>query len=105
MEDINCMSKFSDVIDSDTMVMFTREKDAKTGTWIDNPRLVNRHDVGNLQRLNRWVSAVLSDITLEFNDHVAHTVMDDRMFSLILVRNGGKPRSEEDYEEMLPDDK
>lgn len=48
---------------------------------------------------------MLSDITLEFNDHVVHTVMDDSMFSLILIRNGGKPRGEEDYEEMLPDDK
>lgn len=30
--------------------------------------------------------------------------MDERMFALILIREGGKPKTDEDFEVMLPDD-
>ena len=31
--------------------------------------------------------------------------MDEKMFAVVLVRAGGRPRSDEDYEEMQLDDK
>lgn len=57
-----------------------------------------------MPRLNRWVNSVISDVELRFTDRIIHTVMDERMFALVLVRSGGKPTSDEDYENMLPDD-
>ena len=34
-----------------------------------------------------------------------YTIMDEKMFAVVLVRAGGKPLSEEDFEEMQPDDR
>ena len=40
-----------------------------------------------------------------FNDRIIYTVMDEQMFCLVLLRNGGRPTSDEDFEEMKDDDK
>ena len=31
--------------------------------------------------------------------------MDEKMFALVLLRHGGKPKGDEDFEEMKADDK
>ena len=105
MEDINCMSKYGglDTYGGDTVVLFTQEKNSE-GVLEVNPPMLNTVDVKSLQKLNRWVSTVISDIELKFTDRVAHTIMDEKMFAVVLLRNGGKPEGEEEFEEMLPDD-
>ena len=40
-----------------------------------------------------------------FNDRVIYSVMDEQMFALGLLRNGGKPQGQEDFDEMMPDDR
>ena len=57
-----------------------------------------------MQKLSRWVNTVISDVELSFTDRIIHTIMDERMFALILIREGGKPKTDEDFEVMLPDD-
>jgi len=106
MEDLNCMSKYGglDTYGGDTIILFTREKESD-GVLQANQPLLNRVDVKNMRKLNRWVSTVISDIELKFTDRVAHTIMDEQIISLVLLRNGGKPEGEEEFEEMLPDDK
>ena len=51
------------------------------------------------------MSAAISDIERTFNQRIIMTIMDEKMFALVLVRSGGKPRGEEDFEEMQEDDK
>lgn len=58
-----------------------------------------------MRKLNRWVSTVITDIELRFTDRVAHTIMDEQIISMVLLRNGGKPEGDEEFEEMLPDDR
>ena len=67
--------------------------------------LVNSYDIKSIQKLNRWVSAAISDIEKRFTDRMVYTIMDEKMFAVVLVRVGGRPLTEEDYEEMLPDDR
>ena len=55
--------------------------------------------------MNRWYCTVISDIEKRFTDRVVHTIMDEKMFALILLRHGGKPMSDEDFEEMDATDK
>ena len=62
--------------------------------------LVNRYDVKSIQKLNRWVSSVISDIEKVFSERMVYTIMDEKMFAVVLIRAGGRPTSEEDYEEM-----
>ena len=109
--DVNCMSKYvgeteepGEALTLDTIVMFTNEKNSK-GEWQYNPRIVNRIDISDIQRLNRWYCTVISDIEKRFTDRVVHTIMDEKMFALILLRHGGKPVSDEDFEEMDATDK
>ena len=98
MEDINCMSKYGSIDNygGDTIVLFTQEKNNE-GVLEVNPPMLNRVDVKSLQKLNRWVSTVISDIDLKFTDRVAHTIMDEKMFAVVLLRNGGKPEGEEEF--------
>lgn len=51
MEDLNCMNQMigtQDDMGRDAGVLFSREKDSKTGEMRQNPRLVNRYDLGNI---------------------------------------------------------
>lgn len=94
MEDLNCMQKLvgtQEEMGRDALVLFSREKDSKTGEVRQNPKLVNRYDLNNISRLNRWLSAVISDVQKTFNDRIIFTIMDEKMFACVLVRNGGKP--------------
>ena len=109
IENVNCMGKYvgteGDALKSDTIVLFSREMDFKTGEIVSNPKLINRVDVRDFQRLNRWVSSVVTDVKKVFDDRIIHTVMDEQMFVVALIRSGGRPKSLEDYEEMADDDK
>lgn len=107
MEDLNCMNQLvgtQEDMGRDAAVIFSREKDSKTGEVRQNPKLVNRYDLKNIQRLNRWMSTVISDIQKTFTDRIIFTIMDEKMFACVLIRSGGKPQGEEDYADMLPDD-
>ena len=89
----------------DVVVMVTRGLDSKTKEMVQNPILVNRYDARNIRKLNKWINAAICDIEKTFTDRVVYTVMDEKMFAVVLVRAGGRPRSDEDYEEMQLDDK
>mmetsp|Transcript_14850 Transcript_14850/g.20092 ORF Transcript_14850/g.20092 Transcript_14850/m.20092 type:complete len:183 (+) Transcript_14850:745-1293(+) len=84
--------------------MFSKEQNSK-GEWVANAPLLNREDTTHIQNLNRWVSTVISDVQRTFTDRIIHTIMDEQMFALVLVRSGGLPRTDEDFEVMEPDDK
>ena len=66
---------------------------------------MNRQDVFNIRKLNKWINSVISDIEKKFTERIVYTIMDEKMFAVVLVRAGGRPQTEEDYEEMFPDDK
>ena len=107
IENVNCMSKYvkdeEDLI-NDAIVMISRGLNSKN-EMEQNPMLVNSYDIKSIQKLNRWVSAAISDIEKRFTDRMVYTIMDEKMFAVVLVRVGGRPLTEEDYEEMLPDDR
>lgn len=106
IEDLNCMKKYGGVDTSapdDALVMFSREQD-KEKNWEQNAPLLNKEDTRHMQKLNRWVNTVISDVQRTFTDRIIHTIMDEKMFALVLIRSGGLPRTDEDFEVMLPDD-
>jgi len=47
----------------------------------------------------------ISDIEKVFSERTIYTIMDEKMFAVILLRVGGRPMSDEDYEEMQTDDR
>lgn len=42
----------------------------------------------------------MSDVHRTFNKRVAYSIMEDQTDAIILLRSGGKPSGEEDFEEM-----
>lgn len=79
--------------------MVSRGRNSKN-ELVQNPMLVNRYDVKSIQKLNKWVSSAISDIEKVFSERIIYTIMDEKMFAVVLIRAGGRPTSEEDYEEM-----
>ena len=92
----NCMVKYGmpDVA-NDAVVLFAR--DPYTGEQL--PPLANRRDTG-MQELNRWMSTAISDLDRTFTKRMVLTIMHEEQSALILLRKGGRPKGEEDYEEM-----
>ena len=55
-----------------------------------------------MQELNVWLSTSISDLDLTFSKRMVMTIMHEEQSALILLKKGGKPKGEEDYEEMEP---
>ena len=55
--------------------------------------------------MNRWVNIVICDIERKFTERIVRVVMQDHLFFGVLLRKGGKPETDEDFEELIGEDK
>ena len=53
-----------------------------------------------MQELNVWMSTAISDLDQTFTKRMVLTIMHEEQSALILLKKGGEPKGEEDYEEM-----
>lgn len=99
IEDVECMHKYGISAAEDSLVFFSR-KDPKDPNSGRNHPLENHFDLTDFSRLNRWLNIMISDIERDFTDRVIWTAMHESPFLCVLVREGGRPRSEEDFSEL-----
>ena len=108
IENLQCMSKYvkeEEDLFGDVVIMVSRSFDHKTNEIVKNPILLNLQDASNIKKLNKWIMTAISDIEKVFSERTIYTIMDEKMFAVILLRVGGRPMSDEDYEEMQTDDR
>lgn len=79
----------------DTVVFITKPTaSTKPIPTVSNDRLLAYDD------LAKWIATAVNDVEREFNKRVVYSIMDEQTDAIVLVRNGGKPEGEEDFEDM-----
>jgi hypothetical protein len=63
------------------------------------PPISNDNDRSK-EKIAIWLATAISDIETVFSKRVVYSIMHEETNAIILMRNGGKPKDVEDYEDM-----
>lgn len=89
-----CAKKFNIAGGQDSIIFMSREDaDDKIPTALNTRTF-------SLEGLSQWMATAINDVQRVFSKRVAYSVMHDQTDVVILIRNGGRPQSEEDFDEM-----
>ena len=63
------------------------------------PTLSN-DQIFSVEGITTWLATTISDIERVFSKRVVLNIMNEQTESIILLRNGGKPKLKEDFDDM-----
>ena len=61
---------------------------------------VSNNKIFSLEGLSKWLTTAINDVQRVFSKRVAYNVLQDQTDVVILIRAGGKPETEEDFDEL-----
>lgn len=101
--------KFFRIFNKDCALKYKIEGD-DTIVFIPMKNVVNKKGeryspIGNdkiftLEGITTWLATAINDIERVFSKRVVFNVMNEQTDSIILLRNGGRPIGDEDFEDM-----